>query len=1173
MAFEQLVKEIDVLTYNARSVMNALIRSVLRYGTSDGYSVVRAGEKITLSRNDIYLLYRLYTEWASLGYDEDKYETAVSQVRKNFMSADEDEGTVDEAVIKHSKIMYMNSENKGSDSEYWLNKIIQAVDKSMILNSSPIPVNLRTPVFDENMATTKYNQYETYLLPIGYYMQAILGYGGDGIDHTAGGKNWTFEVDNRFKVLSSCIELGKTDNTSRYTLRNAAGLTNNNTTTYSLVYGYNTKSLGYANTVGGHTNFILGADRSHNLSTESLIEGDWSGIIGGQYNRIYIAHGGTAGGEDLVILSHHGFAANKQNSVGYDGMWFTVPDLSSTDNSCVVTIDKCASSTEAVQTKYNPKNIVRIYISDNGQYPFGMYNLQVGDVVILYDQTINGDNYLRWNGIEFAYQTATITGIQTTGTYHDIILSENVKYSEYGVNGGRIAPYRAKGAENPYGIHSTALNYMNQAIGTNQTVVGMCNYPVRSPEFVVGCGYIPGGNIMSSRYIHGAGYIDSTVYRQNNFLVDREYLVGSIGSYIEFGMVKSGTGNREGMNRWINTSDLASHGEMYFEFTEGTTEYANNTDYDENPDTTDYGHSHGIYHTNHIGLSNTKMSIGRYTNRREYDNILGAINFYDKDWFDNHNDVDSQKRPRNTVIEIIAQNGVRENKSNMNITNGFVTPKGYICNTRYAEEGSYGVWLDNPLSNACYYGSEYILVSAANTISMYSTESIYLKSKSIVRVDASHFEINANTHTFGSLALTGNGRSHTAWFDGDLIRSMRGGILALTPYDLHAQSYQTSDKDGKIVSRWTSITRDGKCWGYDEYRDGNVSAHVISSVGASHDAGGAYRTSLSHESVKLFMPGPQKGYNPHPFIARYKEQVGSQAEVLQVNKLAWLDDVYGRPVISTYNNNGTGVFIRICVISLSPSVVYDATNLTLDLSWVNTTTFTRSNTSRVSLGFRGDWNTPSHSEYPTNPKIANNCSASFVGSCVRLSGTGNPYPVFLAEWSKATGTLAADGKTVAATSKATYALYAYVPGWCRGFNVRIVDASGAYGDAKVADTSKVQFDEIPRNINDSTYNDTTVVKATSVYNGSDQNTLNFNYKDFVFFNNANSTSATFGLSNVNHRLLESYEYVTSMTYSKKGTHDFSLNGTSSTGVWKSDDAGDTDYQVKRQLYKNAYLVQ
>ena len=60
MTLERLTKEIDVLTYNARSVLNALIRSVLRYGTSNGYTVTKNSVELKLTRNDIYLLYRLY---------------------------------------------------------------------------------------------------------------------------------------------------------------------------------------------------------------------------------------------------------------------------------------------------------------------------------------------------------------------------------------------------------------------------------------------------------------------------------------------------------------------------------------------------------------------------------------------------------------------------------------------------------------------------------------------------------------------------------------------------------------------------------------------------------------------------------------------------------------------------------------------------------------------------------------------------------------------------------------------------------------------------------------------------------------------------------------------------------------------------------------------------------
>ena len=62
--FDRLTKELDALTYNSRSVLNALIRSTVASGTSQGYTVTRAGIKLTLSRVDIYRLYQFYQAWA-----------------------------------------------------------------------------------------------------------------------------------------------------------------------------------------------------------------------------------------------------------------------------------------------------------------------------------------------------------------------------------------------------------------------------------------------------------------------------------------------------------------------------------------------------------------------------------------------------------------------------------------------------------------------------------------------------------------------------------------------------------------------------------------------------------------------------------------------------------------------------------------------------------------------------------------------------------------------------------------------------------------------------------------------------------------------------------------------------------------------------------------------------
>ena len=49
----ELTKQLDVLTWNARSVLNALIRSAMSAGSSKGFTVTRADERIVLDKEDI----------------------------------------------------------------------------------------------------------------------------------------------------------------------------------------------------------------------------------------------------------------------------------------------------------------------------------------------------------------------------------------------------------------------------------------------------------------------------------------------------------------------------------------------------------------------------------------------------------------------------------------------------------------------------------------------------------------------------------------------------------------------------------------------------------------------------------------------------------------------------------------------------------------------------------------------------------------------------------------------------------------------------------------------------------------------------------------------------------------------------------------------------------------
>ena len=940
MTLERLTKEIDVLTYNARSVLNALIRSVLRYGTSNGYTVTKSSVELTLTRNDIYLLYRLYNEWAGLGFEKDTFETACDNVREKFMPAananpllvaDADSDELLHAVVTHSKILYLNSSNKKEDNQYWIDHIINAADKTVILNSSPIPLNLRTPVFDENMEVDKYSQYETYLLPMGYYMSLILGSAGDEVDHVAGGKNWWFDVDNEFKVSAPNIVLGGDDGTDRFTYRSADEPSSGGiylSYGYSLAYGYNTKLRGVHDTVGGYSTFVFGND-SHGISSNSMLQASYAGIYAGLNNQVHENNGMTAGGEDLVVLGSHGFAANRFNTVGFPGMLFKVPNLTKIDENCEVVTNVCEPETTKTLTKYNPTNILDIYINQNELTPITLSNFKVGDQVIIYDQTIDGKNYLSWFGVELRHQVTSITGIEDHGSYTRFILKDNLKYSEIGVDGGRVArfssddytsyTYEYSGLSEAktrrrFGANSTALNYLTIAAGFNQTVAGCANYPKVNPNFIVGTGYIPVGDEIQTQYVgigvfgsDADGYIHSKVYRRNAFMVARDYIQAATSEYLVFGMVNDQ--NQTDITRWVATTDDKEHRELYLEATEGSLEVACNDPKDETLDTDDYKQ----YHTSHIGLSNNRMVIGRFTDRsKDADkSCLAAINFYDKNWFEDHGDVNSKRMPRNTALELLGENAIRELKTNFNITNGLVTKAGYICTSRYAPEGSYAVWKDNAIADGLYTDSEYIAISSANTLSLYSANMVSIASKSRVYIAGSSLEISPSTSTIGTLALTGNAKSHCHdWVCGcamvnnkkepDFARVMYAGFLIATANDVHYG-----------CKNFIMPARDGKCWGIDEFEDGgSVSAHIFSSVGGNNSKIPDYDTSCQKESVKLILPGPGPVDHIHPVMMRYREAEvidgqTTKSEIMQVDKLALMDDIVIRRSMQCAFNDGT----------------------------------------------------------------------------------------------------------------------------------------------------------------------------------------------------------------------------------------------------------------------------
>jgi hypothetical protein len=105
--------------------------------------------------------------------------------------------------------------------------------------------------------------------------------------------------------------------------------------------------------------------------------------------------------------------------------------------------------------------------------------------------------------------------------------------------------------------------------------------------------------------------------------------------------------------------------------------------------------------------------------------------------------------------------------------------------------------------------------------------------------------------------------------------------------------------------------REGKCWGLDEFSaGGSTSAHIFSSVGGNNSKIPGYDTSCKTESVKLILPGPSYVDHIHPVMMRYKEAEYANGqktkdEIMQVDKLALMDDIVIRRTMQCAFNDGT----------------------------------------------------------------------------------------------------------------------------------------------------------------------------------------------------------------------------------------------------------------------------
>lgn len=506
---DRLQKELDTLTYNARSVLNALIRSTIKGGSSNGYTITRSNESFTLSRVAIYRLYKFYQEWESKGFDVDKFDTirlAQDKIPVRDVSGNETYEATTDAIVTHSKILYYVNTDKSNlnVNEFWLVKVKNASNPKLVTNMAPIPLNLRTPVFDENMATTTYNQHETYLFPASYYSSDIKGYSGDGISHVLDGGSWDINSDTHISIKTHAFSSGDVNNSdSRKTKsrRNGEVLSNGSLAeyTYSTAMGFATQARAKYSTTSGYSSIVPRYSTGAVAIGMSLLASDAYAVsIGGITNcAVNIASGVVGGINNKAVGKYSGILAGINNSTGGATDAFTFP-IDEVSSSCITVVvdSECDSSINTSVTTGSALGRNQIAISGNA---VGRYFID--DTLALFAFTTfknasKNIKYYELHGDSYNTQYLSITSVEyidpakypNNSNRGKTIITLTSDVIGYGiVDGGVISRIKNyKGVE--LGYASVALNNNTIASGNSQTVVGRYNYVNEDTLFVVGNG-------------------------------------------------------------------------------------------------------------------------------------------------------------------------------------------------------------------------------------------------------------------------------------------------------------------------------------------------------------------------------------------------------------------------------------------------------------------------------------------------------------------------------------------------------------------------------------------------------------------------------------------------------------------------------------------------------------
>lgn len=566
MNLDKLTKQLDALTYNARSVLNALVRSTMAAGSYNGFTATRGGEDVTLNRTDIFRLYTFYQDWAyKLSYQGGASFDELLTEHDNKYIGNGGSGTpTTDALIKHAKLMYQNNDNVGSPNEFWIGLVRDNANPKLVTNSAPIPINIRTPIYDENLSTKHFDQFETYLFPNSYHTLDILGYKGDGIDHAAGGKTWEFNVDKSFTVEADKVLLGVHSNDNEpVRAKNIL----EQSPLYALMYGTESYAYGRNAFAGGNLNEAVGNNAVAIGGTGNIAYGDSSVVLGGIYNNAVVSESAIIVGDRCSSTSYNSIVSGYGNNAGgfaYTFQRYTVSPNELVETDCEPTYtneDGCTYSLNLASDSSSNNSTVRslsstqVYITEYERGISGIgdnrisagdsskatspFDFKVGDTVKLFRFSKGSSPTPTNAGTPIS---ARVDQIEKYNNGYIITLDRNITAPSGFVGTvltGRIMRSALSGYPlvnslnsliNNVTVNSSnaiAFNYNTIAGGNSQTVVGTSNSELIRPTFIVG---------------NGSSYVNVSTTRSNGLVVAENYAyMKPATNYIGMGTSKYGT--------------------------------------------------------------------------------------------------------------------------------------------------------------------------------------------------------------------------------------------------------------------------------------------------------------------------------------------------------------------------------------------------------------------------------------------------------------------------------------------------------------------------------------------------------------------------------------------------------------------------------------------------------